>query len=423
MGTLLKQVLIVADDGERFQILVSIEDRIPNFLTSVYQVSMRRPRGLAASTLESEGRALMHLYAWALREGIDLEDRFRSGRFLDLNEIESLVRSTYLKYRVLVEQATHQAKKKSKTRIKSLESYRKKNQTKSFNQVKRTTVKVRIFRVRDYLDWLAKYFLRNNSPTSARYVSLEEARRGMYEALDARAPDIDTHETPFKEGLTHKEEALLREVITPAHPENPWQSAWVQFRNQVVIEVLRALGLRIGELLNLRISSINFQENTLSVDRNPDDPEDPRLREPNVKTRGRVLPMDSALSGMLYQYVLDVRSKVNAGKSHDFLIISKHGDPISRESITKIFSVLRVRIEGLPENLSPHILRHTWNDRFSEYADQKKLSESYEKKYRSYLMGWSETSGTAARYTKRHTREEAMRYARDMQSKIKVVKP
>tara|TARA_R110000851_G_scaffold65260_1_gene148256 strand:- start:459 stop:632 length:174 start_codon:yes stop_codon:yes gene_type:complete len=50
--------------------------------------------------------------------------------------------------------------------------------------------------------------------------------------------------------------------------------------------------------------------------------------------------------------------------------------------------------------------------------DQNKVPEETERKARSYLMGWSETSGTAAVYTRRHVREKAKRVSLDLQERV-----
>lgn len=44
---------------------------------------------------------------------------------------------------------------------------------------------------------------------------------------------------------------------------------------------------------------------------------------------------------------------------------------------------------------------------FSKRSEAQNRTPEYENKMRSYLMGWSETSGTAATYNKRHIKEAA----------------
>ena len=64
------------------------------------------------------------------------------------------------------------------------------------------------------------------------------------------------------------------------------------------------------------------------------------------------------------------------------------------------------------------VLRHTWNDFYSEEMDKNRVGEEQEKKTRSYLMGWSETSGTAATYTRRHIRKKAQAASLQLQKNL-----
>ena len=91
---------------------------------------------------------------------------------------------------------------------------------------------------------------------------------------------------------------------------------------------------------------------------------------------------------------------------------------MSIPSVNKVFKVLREKHPELPANIFPHILRHTWNDRYSEEMDANKVGEEAEKKTRSYLMGWSETSGTAVTYTRRHIRKKARAASLAMQENM-----
>jgi hypothetical protein len=50
--------------------------------------------------------------------------------------------------------------------------------------------------------------------------------------------------------------------------------------------------------------------------------------------------------------------------------------------------------------------------------DISRVSEEQEKKMRSYLMGWSELSGTAATYTRRHVREKAKKVSLELQTNL-----
>ena len=150
----------------------------------------------------------------------------------------------------------------------------------------------------------------------------------------------------------------------------------------------------------------------------PDAADDPRRNQPVVKTRAREVPLSPALLDVTRNYILELRATRSQSRKHEFLFVAESGAPLSMPALAKVFAVLRAKTPDLPADLTPHVLRHTWNDRFSEEMDHNKVPEDTERKARSYLMGWSETSGTAAIYTRRHVREKAKRVSLDLQERI-----
>ncbi len=241
------------------------------------------------------------------------------------------------------------------------------------------------------------------------FLLLKTSRLQMKEAIEARLPVSKGRNLKGdREGLEPEIQKRLMDVIHPDSPENPWKNAEVRVRNRLLILMMLVLGVRKGELLLTRIRDVNFQSNELLIRRLPDDPDDPRSYEPNTKTRDRILPFEDDLAALIEEYVLTVRKKAPAAGRHDFLFTATGtGQPLSLAGVTKIFRTLRNKISDLPDNLTSHVLRHTWNDRFSELMEQNNVSEVEEKKLRSYLMGWSEFSGMAATYTKRYVRQKA----------------
>jgi integrase len=86
--------------------------------------------------------------------------------------------------------------------------------------------------------------------------------------------------------------------------------------------------------------------------------------------------------------------------------------PLTSSSLNKLFRSLRRRVPGMPDDLSPHVLRHTWNDDFSEASDHASphrtdVERRHEERMRAYLMGWSANSQMPALYSKRWTEEAA----------------
>jgi integrase len=223
---------------------------------------------------------------------------------------------------------------------------------------------------------------------------------------------------PVRLGLSTDEKQTLLLATNPGAESNPFSVGFYQARNRLIVCTLLELGLRAGELLNLRTIDINFQARTLRVVRRPDDPEDPRTRRPKVKTRGREIELNEMLLDRLFDFVTRWRrSLLHAGR-HPFLFISDEGQPLSRDAVHLLFITLRRRVPGLPGNLSAHTLRHTWNDDFTELMDREKISPEKEVQIRSYLMGWSPTGTAAAAYTKRSTQRAAAEYGLRLQTPL-----
>ena len=181
-----------------------------------------------------------------------------------------------------------------------------------------------------------------------------------------------------------------------------------------MIHWLHKLGIRRGELLAVRTPDINGRSQEVSIARRPDAADDPRGRQPLVKTRGRDLRM-SALFKDSQHYLLDVRRSVPGAARHPFLFVDmRTGRPLSHSALTKIFGELSA---ALGFRVTAHLLRHRWNDEFSARMDREGVPEDTERKIRSYLQGWGETSKSAANYTRRHVREAADKHMLGMQKK------
>mgnify|MGYP000392126360 CR=1 FL=1 len=82
--------------------------------------------------------------------------------------------------------------------------------------------------------------------------------------------------------------------------------------------------------------------------------------------------------------------------------------PLSNSGFGCVVSTIQRVSEELRE-LHPHRLRHDWNYNFSISMDESEegVSPEKEEQIRSYLMGWSEGSGTAATYNARHIVEKS----------------
>ena len=241
-----------------------------------------------------------------------------------------------------------------------------------------------------------------------------------YKALDA------SRSTSAREGLSAAEAERLKEVIRPDSPDNPWLPE-VRRRNGLVVLLLWATGIRRGELLALEASDFTPKPNgaKLRIFRRPDNPRDRRARQPAVKTLGRDITVHDGLATLLQEYILEDRRKLPGARKHPFLFVSSaDGAPLSLSGVNKLFRVLQA-VDGLPGDLSPHVLRHTWNDDFSAQSDlanphRTDVERTQEERNRAYLMGWSMKSTMPGLYSRRWIRETANQHLLKQQAAIEI---
>jgi len=407
--------IIVLVSGERLPVLVSRATGKPLFEPTVYSVSELRATNKAANTIEHALRSVMLLLLFLDLRGIDLAQRMREGRVLDVGEIDAL--SALCREPtggVLLAAAGTWQQSSQRVAHAALEKVRSSPKRHSTKQVCSATVANRIRAIRDYLGWLVNGYLSRQGGL----VTLEAAWMRCRITLDAKVPGKRNRDCiGQREGLAPD---VLRRLLTVASPdaaENPWPSRHAKVRNYLLIRWLSDLGLRRGELLNVKISDIDFRAEQVTIARRSDDPGDPRRHQPLVKTRDRIIPLSAQLCSLTLSYVTNIRSQLRGARKHEFLIVAdRSGAPMSLSAMNDVFEGLRKAFPGEFPNLQPHVLRHTWNDKFSEAMDKAGVTPDDEQQMRAFLMGWSPTSQTAHTYTRRHTRRKARAVSLAMQT-------
>ena len=219
-------------------------------------------------------------------------------------------------------------------------------------------------------------------------------------------------------GLSVEEQTRVCQTVDLGSPANPWTGDYVQRRNRLIVNLLLATGMRRGELLNLQIRDLDPRTHTIRILRRADDSQDPRRIQPNVKTYAREIKLMPAISRELLRYIDVERHAIKAARRYPQIFVSDAGAPLSLSSIDKIFKQLRAACPGLPVALTSHVMRHTWNERFSEIAEKMGLSEVEEQRARANQQGWSETSDTAAIYTRRYAERKGREAALRLQEKL-----
>lgn len=406
---IIKRVLF--SDGERLPMLIESETGIPDYWSTLFSITQYRAKGQAANSIEQILRQLMLLNIFLKHysiEGINLEERIVQGKILHLYEIESLCDLCKLFLEDINSDINNKPSPQAIT-TSSLEKFRTNNSKKQIRTVSSDTTGNRIRVIRDFLVWRANLHMTKLQEEVLTFKMLKESRDLLKSSMTSRIPN-SSGDSPINApmGLSEEETSLLFEAVNRHSPANPWKNEFTKVRNELMILWLYSFGPRKGELLSLKISDIDFRSETFDFIRRADDPDDPRLRQPVLKTRERRIAIPKKILRLTHDYIINHRVHLPQAKKHEFLFVaSKTGAPMSLDTVNKIFSKLKKTYPDAFEKLSPHILRHSWNDNFSAQMEGKNISEEKEKKLRSYLMGWEETSNSATTYTKRYTQKEA----------------
>ena len=410
--------LLVFSNGERSAILLD-QDGMPLFDPTVWSLTNYRSR--SASTLEQALRGALLVHLFCVHFQIDLSQRVRVGSFFSAVEVEALVAlavQPFSKIRAIVKAGGERKSNRSPKRRSAF--LRRFPTSATVPTVGASTTLNRLHYARKYLEWLGareKGLLVSAiiSQTEAFAVSHEYETR-LNAALDlikAREPAVSASDTT---SLALAAVERLLAVTNPVSEENPWDDQFVRLRNWVMINWLLGTGMRRGELLGLSVADFNRGQGFCEIRRRQDDKKDPRLIQPNAKTRERFAPLDEALITLGEQY-LAARLKIQPSRKHRFLFVTSRGAPLSLSSITNMFSTLQRKFPEL-ERVTAHVLRHQWNENYSVYADSIGMKPDDEVRERAWLMGWSETSTMPGYYLKRKIQAQADDHSKAMQRRL-----
>lgn len=125
----------------------------------------------------------------------------------------------------------------------------------------------------------------------------------------------------------------------------PAGEAFAKVRAAAAIELLYASGIRVSELLGLRLESVNFQQGWLRVY--------------GKGAKERMVPVNSAALGRLREYLSSRQQKFGGQDVADELFVNRGGGKLSRVQMWKDI-VSFGRDAGVEIHPHPHLFRHTF---------------------------------------------------------------
>ena len=119
------------------------------------------------------------------------------------------------------------------------------------------------------------------------------------------------------------------------------------FRNKVILEMLYSCGMRVSELINLKLSDLFFEEGFIRV-----------IGKGN---KMRFVPINYNTQELVQDFISNKRLKISnpeAGQE-DFLFLNRRGKKLTRNMIFMIVKENALKA-GIEKNISPHTFRHSF---------------------------------------------------------------
>ena len=139
----------------------------------------------------------------------------------------------------------------------------------------------------------------------------------------------------------------------------PDKSDTLGLRNLLILELLYSCGMRVSELVNIKLSDIDFNNNRIYI--------------LGKGKKERYVLYGKVCSNLLNEYLINSRPVLN--KNSEYLLLNKFGNKITDRSIRMIIDDI-VKKSCLKLNISPHTLRHTFATHLlNEGADLKIVQE------------------------------------------------
>ncbi|RRA92303.1 site-specific tyrosine recombinase XerD [Paenimyroides viscosum] len=117
-------------------------------------------------------------------------------------------------------------------------------------------------------------------------------------------------------------------------------------RNDAIIETMYSCGLRVSEVISLKLSDLFFDEGFIKVN--------------GKGSKQRFVPIASSAIKKINHYVKNIRTQIKIKQeAEDVLFLNRRGAQLTRAMIFTILKDL-AKLSGINKNISPHTLRHSF---------------------------------------------------------------
>lgn len=212
-------------------------------------------------------------------------------------------------------------------------------------------------------------------------------------------------------------------ILELSHPEssyNPFSyDENLRIRNYLILRVLYETGIRIGELMCLTVNSYYSSNSRFYIRIEKDkSQDDPRHAKGSIKNDFsiREISLSEETHFLLHHYVTRIRRtylKIDSSSISptQFLFISKHGKPISDDSIRDIIDKVNSQVNLLLNTsfeTKPHDFRYAFANKFLDYLiTHQGVDMELAKDNLRNIMGWAPNSPMPAKYAANFISDQA----------------
>lgn len=281
-------------------------------------------------------------------------DKMREGFLIMQNEIDS-----FIAYLHNVKKTSENTKLSYQRDLKKLCMFLEERDVEAVSQIKEDDLQAYIEKLNN--EQFKPTTISRNIASIKAFISyyVEQGIIADNVALSLKSPKI---EKKVPEIMTMNEVVTLLEQPSKNNPK--------ELRDKAMLELLYATGIRVSELISLRLEDLNLQMSYIIC---------------KDKNKERMIPFGVKAKLALEAYLMSARTQLLEGTDERILFVNCSGLPMSRQGFWKIIKYYAKKA-GIMADITPHTLRHSFAAHLVENgADLRSVQE---------MLGHSDISTT-----------------------------
>ena len=182
---------------------------------------------------------------------------------------------------------------------------------------------------------------------------------------------------------------VLNEQEVKKFLESIPSSTYLELRDKAMFELLYACGMRVSEIVDLKLADIDFDEGL--------------IRFIGKGNKERITPIGDSAKDYLGKYIRAARYNLERERKSENVFLNKNGQKLTRQGFWKILKKYAGKV-NTGKNLYPHLFRHSYATHMLERGADLRIVQE--------LLGHSSISTTQI-YTninKKHVKETYFKY-------------